>query len=549
MKIIKNDIFAAVSAFSIIFFLFLAGCSKGGKGGGSSGGVDTTPPTVTGVTPSGAGISAGGNVVITFSEAMDPTPGTVQLNDRPALSGGSWSSEKVYTIPFSGLAPGLICTVNICDFKDKAGNAMTADDSGVFTTKALKAGMYKKAPEALTADDEPDPAFDKNRARETYAAALNYITANAGVYTLAVDGDISAAPVCGLNSGRTLYLLGIGGGRTIALSTDGSIFIVNSNAALFLCDNIRLKGFAANTKALVYVNGGGLTMKNGSAISGNTNLSSEENEPGGGGVLLNGGSFTIEGGEVSGNNAKDGGGVCVKGAAARFSMSGGSVKDNTVNSNNGGGGVHIADGTFTMTGGEVKGNKNSNSSGGGGGVYVNGGAFTMSNGAIKENRAGWLGGGVFVWNGYFVMTGGEISGNAGSGGGGVLLYAKGAFTMSNGVIKGNSTGEGGYGGGVFIFGGSFIMTGGATVSGNRAGSGGGVSLNEGTFRIAGGTIYGSNAAANLKNISSGQGAAVYVSGVVTAERGTFSGGVFVPLSSDVLAIRENTLKVANGALQ
>ena len=95
------------------------------------------PPTVVSVTPNGSAEPISGNVVITFSKAMDATPGTgtVQLNSLPALSGGSWSAgNTVYTVAYSGLTNNTAYAVNISDFKDAAGNTMTVDNSKSFTT-------------------------------------------------------------------------------------------------------------------------------------------------------------------------------------------------------------------------------------------------------------------------------------------------------------------------------------------------------------------------------------------------------------------------------
>ena len=98
---------------------------------------DTTPPTVTTVTPSGTGAAISGNVVITFDEPMNTTPGTVQLNSLTALSSGSWSDGNTkFTIPYSGLANSTSYTVNISGFKDAANNTMAADSTHSFTTVA-----------------------------------------------------------------------------------------------------------------------------------------------------------------------------------------------------------------------------------------------------------------------------------------------------------------------------------------------------------------------------------------------------------------------------
>ena len=101
-----------------------------------------TAPTVSGVTPSGTGISIGGNIAITFSEAMNTTAGTVSLNGGTSLTGGTWSADKLtYTIPYSGLSYSTAYTIAISGFKDAAGNTMTADSSNGFTTMAAPPAM------------------------------------------------------------------------------------------------------------------------------------------------------------------------------------------------------------------------------------------------------------------------------------------------------------------------------------------------------------------------------------------------------------------------
>ena len=97
-------------------------------------------PTLVSVTPFGDLYGTYydyGNIVITFSEAMDEmTVGTVQLNSLPALTGGSWSAgSTVFTIPYSGLSGGTYYTVNISGFKNTSGIAMAPDGTHWFQTE------------------------------------------------------------------------------------------------------------------------------------------------------------------------------------------------------------------------------------------------------------------------------------------------------------------------------------------------------------------------------------------------------------------------------
>lgn len=95
------------------------------------------------------------------------------------------------------------------------------------------------------------------------------------------------------------------------------------------------------------------------------------------------------------------------------------------------GGASVNDGTFTMTGGNITGNKSGNN---GGGVYVNG-AFTMTGGSITNNEAPNWGGGLYM-QGSFTMLGGSITGNK-SAEGGVLFIS--LFTVGGSAVIRNNT--------------------------------------------------------------------------------------------------------------
>ena len=95
----------------------------------------------------------------------------------------------------------------------------------------------------------------------------------------------------------------------------------------------------------------------------------------GGGVYVT--DFTMNGGTIEGNSATEGGGVFTNGKGV---MNGGTIRGNT--SINCGGGVVAR--SFLMTGGIIEGNTARNY-GAGVSVYQNGGNFTMSGGTIKSN--------------------------------------------------------------------------------------------------------------------------------------------------------------------
>ena len=195
----------------------------------------------------------------------------------------------------------------------------------------------------------------------------------------------------------------------------------------------------------------------------------------GSGVCINDGStFTMYGGTISNSKC----GVAVN--ASTFIMNGGSITQNTIDTN--GGGVCVENnGTFTMNGGGIFENKanDGNSSMvpikyGCGVCVISGSTFTMNGGSIFQNTASraTLGGGVYVKDGTFTMTGGSISENKAKIGGGAYIDENGTFTITNSSICGNEANDDG---GVCVdHQGSFIMKN-STISGNHSvNDGGGV---------------------------------------------------------------------------
>jgi uncharacterized repeat protein (TIGR02543 family) len=121
-------------------------------------------------------------------------------------------------------------------------------------------------------------------------------------------------------------------------------------------------------------------------------------------------------------------------------------------------------------------------------------------------------------------TGSKISGNtSSSGGGGVYVYY-GTFTMSGGEISGNTSSSGG---GVYVYYSTFTMSGGEISSNTSSSYGGGVYISNGTFaKQSGGIIYGSNESSSLKNTATSgdsYGHAVYVNSSPTKIRNTTAG--------------------------
>lgn len=226
-------------------------------------------------------------------------------------------------------------------------------------------------------------------------------------------------------------------GRTLDLN--GKHIIVPTDSSLTLCD---------------CGSGGKITGQD--CIYGNDN--------GNGSIYVQDGSFTMYSGSISGNNAYSGGGVNVNDRGS-FTMYGGTISGNTAQL---GGGVSVISGSFVMHGGTISGNEATTN--GYGGVYVaSGGSFTMYDGYITNNQA---------------------TRSSGSGG----VHVAGSFTMSGGEISGNTAHASSYGGGVHVaYGGSFKLSGEASITGNTSGgSSCNVYLDDNAVITIAGQLTGSN---------------------------------------------------------
>jgi len=225
-------------------------------------------------------------------------------------------------------------------------------------------------------------------------------------YIIEVNADETIAPnntfefSGGINI--TVVLRGVGGNRTIRLSSHGTMFTVRKEITFVLDNNITLKGHNGNTGRMVNIEGGTLKIKPGATITGNS-----------GGGVGGSGTFEMSGGTISGNGRS-------------------TNKDDFD-----GGGIDIGGGTFTMTGGTISGNVAFD----GGGICVHGYTFTMTGGTISGNTASNKGGGIYLsrWGGCGTlnMRGGTISGNiANAYGGGVFDGGGGCMNKTGGTITG-----------------------------------------------------------------------------------------------------------------
>ena len=171
-------------------------------------------------------------------------------------------------------------------------------------------------------------------------------------------------------------------------------------------------------------------------------------------------------------------------------------------------------------------------------------------GTITGGNAG-DGGGVYIGDnlseGHLVMTGGTITGCAtdssrGDGRGGGVFVFKGSFTMSGTARITNCTAD--WGGGVVVHTGSstFTMNGGEISDCKASNTGGGVCLVGGAwFEMTGGTI---------RNCTDGsvESSAIYMDpGTMKAHGGTVEGNVWV-VSSSITRDSEKNYTIFNGTI-
>lgn len=170
-------------------------------------------------------------------------------------------------------------------------------------------------------------------------------------------------------------------------------------------------------------------------------------------------------------------------------------------------------------------------------VLVNGGTFNLQGGTLTGNRKGAAPSTALVWENNGSTSAPKAASPIYFAGAGVFVQS-GTFSMSNGSITGNSTiGTDGYknvnylmykelrnayrgkdqtryehplgqGGGVYVAdNGTFNFTGG-NISSNQAGEGGGIFVKGGKFTMSGSAVVGGEGAGNIAHL--GEGGGIYI---------------------------------------
>ena len=257
-----------------------------------------------------------------------------------------------------------------------------------------------------------------------------------------------------------------------------------------------------NFGGAITINGGTFSMEGGS-ITGCTSTDS------GGAIFLWNGSGEMTDGEISGNSTAKGGGVCVGYGtnAAEFTMSGGSIKNNTAS----GGGVYVYNSncSFTLCGGIISDNEANNN---GGGVF-NAGEFVLQSGKVTGNTSATHAAGVYN-AGTIIIEGGEISANAATQHGGGI-YNAGSMEMSAGSITENISTI--HGAGIYNDAAGTVTATGGSITENAATGGGGGIYNYNVLSMENTVISG--------NTAKGDGAGIHNRKTVTIKNSEIKGNI------------------------
>ena len=194
---------------------------------------------------------------------------------------------------------------------------------GVIDTAGLPAaGLYKNLP-----GGNYEPVSLTGSGTIIAKVFRYFFEKHEGAFTLFLDEDVITDSVFLYNGNLTI--IGIGAERTISRGRSGNIFDIQKDVTLTIGNNITLKGYDGNNKALVTFvasSNSSFIMEAGSKITGNLTTAN------GSGVRLSSYStFIMNGGVISGNTASKGAGVHIWGGT--FIMNGGTIYGKSAGSN------------------------------------------------------------------------------------------------------------------------------------------------------------------------------------------------------------------------
>ncbi len=357
---------------------------------------------------------------------------------------------------------------------------------------------------------------------------------------VAVAGDTISIPagsynlsIAQLTIGKSLTVVGAGSGSTVINGTPAMrVLQVNTASTVVTLTGLTLANGKTADGGCLYLNAGQLTL-NDVLITSCTATNR------GGGIYNFNGRLTLNSGQIFLNTALSGGGVYVDRATTTFTQVNGSIERNTATGKSAGAGIFINRGSYTLQNGQVMSNTATIAPGNvfpGGGLYIGTGVVTLNGGEIRGNYA-HRGGGLVNNSGRVTLNGSQITNNSATYGGGVYLVQTAALFTQNGGLIGYNTanplvvGPDFGGGGVYVFNGRLVTTGGQISYNHSTHNGGGVHVATGKADLSGVQMVG-NSANNV-------GGAVHVRN---------SGGVITITNSSLVGNTPNAISIANNAV-
>ena len=199
-KVLKS--FLSKTGVAFLMLLFVSACEESNESGSPTNNVDTTGPMVNATVPQSAAtlVALNSNIVVTFSEAMDPltvTSATLTLQDGTSVIAGTvdYSGVTGTFNPTGDLDITTTYTVTVrVGATDLVGNALAADYVWSFTTGSTADTTAPMVTYTVPANDALDVVANRS-IRANFSEAMNPNSLTAATFTVAGPDSTSIAGV------------------------------------------------------------------------------------------------------------------------------------------------------------------------------------------------------------------------------------------------------------------------------------------------------------------------------------------------------------------
>ncbi len=392
------------------------------------------------------------------------------------------------------------------------GGNLTVTGSTFTTNRGVGGAIYMTGAGDLTVTNSTFTGNTAGTAANANGAAIHSVaTGNVSIGNTTITGVIGTTYGGGIfinNSAAvtapTMTFTNITVSNNTANNNGGGIGI-NTKGAVTMTD-VEITGNTGLGGGIYMTGGGSLTLQvatlPANLITGNKSTAAGN---GGGIHFASAGNLQISNSDVSGNTA--GAGIYITGATASSTAT---ITDTTVTGNTNGGGIYYnGEGSMTISGGEVSGNKKAGS---GAGIAITSSGtetFALSNFDITGNNTnanGQHGGGIyFTGTGTLSLTNVGVTGNSTAGtnntshGGGIYFTGSGTLTLAGTSDISNNIAVGA-GGGLYYNGSANLTINGINFTGNKSAvaNGGGIHFaSAGNFQISNSDVSGNTAGAGI----------------------------------------------------